>query len=147
MKRLKYGIGTALLGIGLLFFAGCGHKEQTLTIKIFVDGSDVVKVNGNRLWIEHGTGSLPQNPPDKTIYVNGQTWTPTWNDKTSTEFAGLNPAFRPHDPQKIHLTKRAGRGRVSIETFPSSDNNQTLSIKIDDEEDGGADWYDVLVSW
>ena len=143
MKRLRYAIGTVLLGIGLLFFSGCGHKEQTFTIKIFVDGSDVVKASGNRLWIEHSTGSLP----GKEIFVNGQSWSPLWNDKTSTEFAGLNRAFRPHDPQKIQVTKRAGRGPVSIETFPSSDNNQTLSIKIDDEADGGADWYDVLVSW
>ena len=143
MKKLEYAIGTVLLAIGLLFFSGCGHKEQTFTIKIFVDGSDVVKASGNRLWIEHATGSLP----GKTIYVNGQAWSPLWKDKTSTEFAGLNPAFRPHDPQKIQLTKRAGRGTVSIETFPSSDNNQTLSIKIDDEEFGGADWYDILVSW
>ena len=90
MKRLNHAIGTALLGIGLLFFSGCGHKEkeQTFTIKIFVDGSDVVKASGNRLWIEHGTGSLP----GKTIYVNGQAWSPLWNGKTSTEFAGLNPA-------------------------------------------------------
>jgi hypothetical protein len=143
MKRLRYAIGTVLLGIGLLFFSGCGHKEQTFTIKIFVDGSDVVKASGNRLWIEHSTGSLP----GKEIFVNGQSWSPLWNDKTSTEYAGLNPAFRPRDPQKIQLTKRVGRGTVSIETFPSSDNNQTLSIKIDDEADGGADWYDVLVSW
>ena len=100
MKRLKYAIGTALLGIGLLFFSGCGHKEQTFTIKIFVDGSDVVKASGNRLWIEHVSGSLP----GKTIYVNGQTWSPLWNDKTTTEFAGLNPAFKPRDPQKIQLT-------------------------------------------
>jgi hypothetical protein len=146
MKKLKYAIGTALLGVGLLFFVGCGHKEQTFTIKIFVDGSDVVKASGNRLWIEHESASLP----GKTIYVNGQAWSPLWNDrtnKTSTEFAGLNPAFRPHDPQKIQVTKRAGRGPVSIETFPSSDNDQTLSIKIDDDDPPGADWYDVQVSW
>lgn len=143
MKRLRYAMGPALLGIGLLFFSGCGHKEQSFAIRIFVDGSDVVKASGTRLWIEHATGSLP----GKVIYVNGQAWTPTWNDKTSTEFAGLNPAFRTRDPQKIQLTKRAGRGTVSIETFPSSDNDQTLSIKIDDEEFGGADWYDVQVSW
>ena len=143
MKTLNYVIGTALLGIGLLFFIGCGHREQACTVKVFVDGSDVVKMSGNRLWIEHKSAGLP----GKVIYVNGQAWSPIWNDKTSTEFAGLNPAFRPHDPQKIQLTKRAGRGTVSIETFPSSDNDQTLSIKIDDDDFGGADWYDVLVSW
>ena len=143
MKRVNYVIGIALLGTGLLFFSGCGHKEQTFTIKVFVDGSDVVKTSGNRLWIEHDTGSLP----GKTIYVNGQAWTPTWNDKTSTEFAGLNPTFMPRDPQMIQLTKRAGRGTVSIETFPSPDNGRTLAIRIDDNDFGGADWYDILVSW
>ena len=143
MKTIKYAIGTALLGIGLLFFVGCGHKAQTFTVKIFVDGSDVVKASGNRLWVEHGTGALP----GKQIYVNGQTWTPTWNDKTSTEFTALKPAFRQHDSTKIQLTKQSGRGTVSVETFPSADNDWTLSIRLDDEEFGGADWYEVLVSW
>ena len=147
MKTLKYVISTVLLGIGLLFFVGCGHKEQTFTVKMFVDGSDIVKVSGNRLWIEHGTGSLPQNPPDKVIYVNGQTWTPTWNDKTSAEFAGIIPAFRPRESQKIQLTKRAGRGAISIAEYPSPDNNRMLAVKIDDEDFGGADWYEILVSW
>lgn len=132
-----------MLGVGLLFFSSCGHKAQTFTIKIFVDGSDVVKASGNRLWIEHESASLP----GKTIYVNGQAWTPTWNDKTSTAFEGLNPAFRARDPQKIQVTKQAGRGTVSIAEYPSADNGRGVSIKIDDEEFGGADWYEVLVSW
>ena len=142
MKTLKYVIGTVLLGIGLLFSSSCGHKAQTFSIRIYVDGSDVVKVSGNRLWIEHDTGSLP----GKTIYVNGQAWTPIWNDKTSTEFTALNPAFNQHDSTKIQLTP-SGRGTVSVETFPSADNDWTLSFRIDDEQFGGADWYNVLVSW
>lgn len=122
--------------------AGCARKPD-LTVRIFVDGSDVVKMQGNRLWIEHDTAGLP----GKLIYVNGQTWTPTWKDKVSTEFMGLDRPLKLHVGDKIQIVKRAGRGMVSIEQFPSADNDQTLAVRISDDDFGGADWYDVSIWW
>ena len=132
--------GAAALVAG--FVSGCGNRQQ-LTIRAFIDGSDVVKVSDNRLWIEHKDASLP----GKQIFVNGQAWTPTWTNNVSSEFDGLNPAFRPHDPQTIHIAKRAGRGTVSFEQFPTLDNDKTLAVRIDDNDFGGADWYESVISW
>lgn|ERR1017187_1780072 len=124
------------------FASGCSNRRQ-LTVKAFIDGSDVIKVSNNKLWFEHDTFSLP----GKTIYVNGMAWTPKWNDKVSAEFAGLNPVFRPRDPQKIQITKRTGRGTVSIEQFPAPANDETLAVRIDDGDIAGADWYEIDISW
>ena len=144
INLLKSNVVGFLSAVALVasFASGCGIRQQ-LTVRAFIVGSDVVKVSGNKLWLEHDTFSLP----GKTIYVNGQAWTPQWNDKVSTEFAGLKPAFKTRDPQKIQLTKRVGRGTVSIEQFPTSINNETLAVRIDDGDFGGADWYEIVISW
>ena len=134
-------ICVALAVVLLAFLIGAGHHQ--LTVKAFIDASDVVKVSGNRLWFEHETGTLP----GRNIFVNGEAWSPSWTNNVSAEFVGLNPAFRPHDPQKIQITKRLGRGTVSVAQFPSPANDETLAVRIDDEDFGGADWYEVVISW
>jgi hypothetical protein len=141
---LKFNVAGCLCAAALIagFASGCGQRRQ-LTVRAFIDGSDVIKVSYNKLWFEHDTAALP----GKTIYVNGTPWTPGWTNKVSTEFAGLNPKFIPHDPQKIQITKRAGRGIVSFEQFPSEANNETLAVRINDDDFGGADWYDIVISW
>jgi serine/threonine protein kinase len=135
------GICVALAAVLLAFLIGFDHHQ--LTVKAFIDASDVVKVSGNRLWFEHETGTLP----GRNIFVNGKAWSPSWTNNVSTEFVGLNPAFRPHDPQKIQITKRVGRGTVSVAQFPSPANDETLAVRIDDVDFGGADWYEVVISW
>ena len=136
------GIACVALVIALLtFLAGLSH--HTLTVRAFIDGIDVIKVSGNKLWFEHEESALP----GKNIFVNGKAWTPSWTNNVSTEFAGLNAVFRSIDAQKIQITKRVGRGTVSVAQFPSPANDETLAVRIDDEDFGGADWYEVVISW
>jgi serine/threonine protein kinase len=136
------GIACVALVIALLTFLA-GLSRHTLTVRAFIDGIDVVKVSGNKLWFEHEESALP----GKNIFVNGKAWTPGWTNNVSTEFAGLNAVFRTIDAQKIQITKRVGRGTVSIAQFPSPANDETLAVRIDDEDFGGADWYEVVISW
>jgi hypothetical protein len=136
------GIACVALVIALLtFLAGLSHHK--LTVRAYIDGIDVIKVSGNKLWFEHEESALP----GKNIFVNGKAWTPGWTNNVSTEFAGLNAVFRPIDAQKIQITKRVGRGTVSVAQFPSPANDETLAVRIDDEDFGGADWYEVVISW
>jgi hypothetical protein len=136
------GIACVALVIALLtFLAGLSHHK--LTVRAFIDGIDVIKVSGNKLWFEHEESALP----GKNIFVNGKAWTPSWTNNVSTEFAGLIAVFRPIDAQKIQITKRVGRGTVSVAQFPSPANDETLAVRIDDEDFGGADWYEVVISW
>lgn len=138
LRSLLVGLCLALTAV-----AGCSRKPD-LTVRVFVDGSDVIKVSGRRLWIEHGTGTLP----GKLIQVNGQDWTPTWSTNgISSEFTQLTPPFVARAGQKIQVTRKIGRGDASIQQFPSADNEQTLAVRIDDEEFGGADWYEINISW
>jgi hypothetical protein len=142
MKRFIRVMALVLLGMaGLAFVGGCG-KPHVLAFRAVVDGSDVVKVSGSRLWIEHEDFQLPAQ-----IFINGKPWHPVWNDKVSAPLEGLSPAFHPRDSMKVKLTQLKGRGPVSIIQLPNSANDQTLAFRIDDNQWGGADTYDIRVSW
>jgi hypothetical protein len=142
MRRTSHMTALVLVGLaGLAFFSGCG-QQRALTISADVDGSDVVKMSGNKLWIEHEEFQLPQR-----IIVNDKVWIPQWTTNVSTPFEGLQPPFAPRDPRKIKVSKKAGRGTVTITQRPSAENDQTLGIRIDDNEQPGADRYTIRVVW
>jgi len=131
-----------LVGIAsLAFLNGCGQR-RALTFSADVDGSDVVKVSGNKLWVEHEEFQLPQR-----IILNDKVWIPQWTTNVSAPYEGLQPPFAPRDPWKIKVSKKAGRGAVTITQLPSVANDQTLGIRIDDNEQPGSARYEIRVSW
>ena len=142
MKRAIPVMALMLLGMaGLVFVSGCG-KPHVLAFRAVVDGSDVVKVSGSQLWIEHEDFSLPGQ-----IFINSKPWHPVWTDKMSAPFQGLSPAFNPRDSMKVKITQLKGRGPASIIQLPNSANDQTLAFRIDDNGWGGADTYEIRVTW
>src|SRR5271154_7005167 len=126
--------------IALAIFNGCS-RQKTLTIKAFVDGSDVIKVNGDKLWFEHESFKLPER-----ISINGKSWIPQWDANTNATYENLSPAFRPRDPKKIQISKKLGRGDISVVQMPLPENNETLAIRVNDDAPG-ADWYEFQISW
>jgi hypothetical protein len=129
----------ALVGIVMLAVHFLGPK--TVTFRAYVDGTDVVKISGRKLWIEHQTWQRPAK-----IFINGKIWNFAWNDKMSAPY-NLRTAFNPANPESVKVEKRAGRGSVSIAEMPTSTNDKTLAIQLDDGDQGGADWYEFTVSW
>ena len=142
MKRVIQVVALMLLGIaGLVFVNGCG-RPHVLAFRAVVDGSDVVKVSGSQLWIEHEDFEQPTQ-----IFINGKPWHPVWTDKVSEHFQDLSPAFHPGSSAKVKLVQLKGRGSVNIMQLPTSANDQTLAFRIDDNSQGGADTYEIRVSW
>ena len=142
MKRVIQVMALMLLGIAdLVFVSGCG-RPHVLAFRAVVDGSDVVKVSGNQLWIEHEEFQQPAQ-----IFINGKPWHPVWTDKVSEQYQGLSPAFHPSVSAKVKITQLKGRGSVNIIQLPTSANDQTLAFRIDDNDAGGADTYEIHVSW
>ena len=125
----------------ILLLSGCS-KPHVLTFRAVVDGKDVVKVSGDRLWIEHEDFELPNQ-----LFVNGKPWRPVWNEKVSAPLEGLSPAFHPRDPQKVKLAQLKGRGTVGLVQLPNTANDETLAFRIDDGPFSGADTYQVSVTW
>ncbi len=137
------------IGWGAFYFWQSSHK---VTFRAYVDGSEMVKLRGNELWIEHLTWQLPAK-----ISVNGKNWEPTWDEDSSPNFPSwqnnnsahykISTTFHPGNPKSIKITKVAGRGVIRIAQKPLPTNEQTLGILVDDGPQGGADWYEFTVSW
>jgi hypothetical protein len=131
-----------LLAVGIVagpiyFFAG----PREMTFKAYVDGTDVVKLRGQSVWIEHQAFQLPNK-----ITVNGKKWVPQWDGSTSVPYS-LGWGFNHRRGANIKLTKRIGRGTITIIEKATPGNQETLSIQVDDGSYAGADWYEFVVSW
>lgn len=87
-----------------------------------VDGRDVINIRGNQLWIEHQVG--------------GQITEATYRFESPL----------PNDQRNVTVRKVRGRGTVRVIEQPSRANNFTAKILIDDDN-GGADRYEIEVSW
>jgi len=138
----------ALFGAGVLGAAGIVFLAvhllagpKALHFKAYVDGVEVVKLSGKKLWIEHLYDQLPAK-----LSINGQKWNPVWDKNTSADYE-LHPAFKPRNADRVKLTSLAGRGTVTIMEEPTPGNDETLAIRVDDGGIGGADWYEFAVSW
>jgi DNA-directed RNA polymerase subunit RPC12/RpoP len=138
----------ALIGLCVVLAAGIvaapfyifiGPKK--VTFKAYVDGTDIIKLSGGRLWIEHKKWKLPAK-----MTVNGKNWNPIWDKKTSAPYQ-LSRSFKPGNPEDVKLTKNLGRGELVILEKPSSANHETLAVKINDGDFQGADFYEFTVLW
>jgi len=128
--------------------ASPGH---IIKIRALIDGADTVKIQGNKVWYEHESWDLPGKwqGRDENTLINDTPWHPAWHIFTdhSKPYAALQPAFAPKSPADIKLKRLAGRGPINITELPGAENHQTLAVRIDDGEFGGADWYEVAIEW
>jgi serine/threonine protein kinase len=150
--KAKIAIVTAgvLLVAGALAiaFRSATETKNIITIKAFIDDKDVLKIQGNKVWWEHGQGVFPGDPKgaNQPTFINGIAWRPQWDGSNSIPFEPLASAFRPKYPAQVTLTKLSGRGDAGISDLATPANTNTLSVYFNDEE-GGADWYEVRIHW
>ena len=141
LRTVAFIIAGVLIAASIADLAFHLSGPKIVKFRASVDGVDVVKISGYRLWIEHQDFQLPIR-----VKINGANWNPAWNAGVSAPYK-LRRAFRPADPAAIKLVKLRGRGDVTILEMPSPANDQTLAIKLDDGPYGGADGYEFTVSW
>ncbi len=131
-----------------IFFRSTTQTENIITIKARIDGRDILKIQGKKVWWEHELGGFPGDPKggNEPTFINGIAWRPQWDGSNTIPFEVSAPIFRPKSPAQVTLTKLSGRGDAAISELPTPANDGTLSVYFNDEE-GGADWYDVSLLW
>jgi serine/threonine protein kinase len=149
----------ALVSAGVLLAAGAlalalvlhstSQTRHTITLKARIDGRDVLKLQGNKVWWEHELGGLPGDPQggNAPTFINGVAWRPQWDGSNSLPFVASAPFFRRKTPVEVTCTKLSGRGEAAISELPSLSNTNTLSVYFNDVEEGGADWYELSILW
>ncbi len=121
---------------------GASAGSRHLTMRIRVDGMDNFTLQDGKLSMEHKSWNKPSN-----IFVNGASWQPLWDGKNSDVFARFNPSLAPFSGVKVTFRKTRGRGSANILEMPTAANGQKLRFQIDDSGPGGADDYEVHLSW
>jgi RNA polymerase sigma factor (sigma-70 family) len=144
-------VGAAVvLTAGTATTIGVKHylSPRTIRIRAYIDGTDIIKIQGKKIWYEHLEFNLPGDPKSRkaATTINGLQWYPQWQEQTSSFFENLTPAFQPGSPPQVKLSKVLGRGVAEIQELPTPENNKTLSLYFHDD-DPGADWYEVVVEW
>ncbi len=121
---------------------GTAMSSKRIKLKLRVDGVDVIKVRDGKLWIEHKSWS---KPTDAT--VNTRSWKPTWDGNKSDEFITFVPPLAPFAGLPVEVKRTKGRGSATLKQSPSAANDQTLVFEVNDGTEGGADIYEVLITW
>lgn len=125
--RIPLFLGLALLlaGAGALAAGepSSGFGSYNFVWEGRVDGSDYLFIRGDSVWVRH----LEARPVEDARY-----------------------SFRttlPARAQMVQMDVQQGRGRVSVEEQPSSRNNYTLKILLDDTQRNGSDMYRLGLRW
>ncbi len=125
------------------------RKSAILKFECFIDGMDLLYINAEKLWYTHLEWELPgkwdgNNHP--TI-VNNKSWYPVWNDGVSEPYLRVERNRMKEnirmdwDNQNFAIRVLTPRGVVKIIEQPSENNDQTLTLEIDDSSPSGAAWY------
>jgi len=115
---------------------------RKLSLELRVDGADILKVRQGELWIEHQSWKKPDQ-----ITVDGIPWIPVWDGKRSDKFTAFKPPLAPFGSAPIVVRKQKGRAELEVKERPSPANNQTLTLRLSDEEIGGATEVELRISW
>ena len=156
MKKFAFSV---LIASAMLALTGCisnsvDMASSRLRVRSFVDGCDVVKVKGDKVWYEHKAYSLPGQWMgfDQPTFVNGEKWTPNWDGSNSDQYTIADkqaalPANRAFTADTLKVVSKAGLGNVFVSEYPSEQNGYTLAITIDDRGADGASWYEFGLQW
>lgn len=152
---MKKTVFSVLLATVALAMTGCvtntvDTSTSRLRIRSFIDGCDLVKIQGDKVWFEHQSYALPGQWMGFTepTFVNGVAWQPAWNGSTSDQFT-MDTALpaREFGNETLQFLSNTGLGRAVIAEYPSEANGYTLSISLDDRNAQGASWYELGIDW
>jgi hypothetical protein len=135
------------LAILVVLFANIASAEGGVRIRTLIDGADVIRIDGSRLWFQHRSYKKPGVVKDgvEPTIINGKEWLPHWQDAQSLPFT-LPVALPTGVPVDLSIALKEGRGPVRIIEHPSPANGFQIAILIDDRE-SGADWYEFVLHW
>lgn len=124
-------------------------EQNSITISLAIDGSDVFILQGCFLTSEHLTFMEPGsfNMPDcnnNQATVDGVVW-PFLIKNNPFDLRQINKKFGK--ASNITVNKIAGRGIVNVTQQPGPDNNWTGKVIIDDDGPSGPDCYTIEISW
>ncbi|MBT8484782.1 MAG: tetratricopeptide repeat protein [Phycisphaerae bacterium] len=125
--------------------------RHVVTIRAWIDGTDLVKVRGDKVWFEHINHSLPgtwvgdsDDSGNEPTIIDGVEWIPQWDGRISDAFTA-DRELLPTEGHHVHVmfVRASIRGKLVMVEQPSEDNDYTFTMMFDDDVLHGAAWYEV----
>jgi RNA polymerase sigma factor (sigma-70 family) len=133
--------------------------EMTVTVRAYVDGRSRLSLKGNTAsWqnFEYAAPGKMGGHNDPTI-INGVRWIPTWEDSDVSPEVRLakskSDTFNQVEPavaaaaMVVTVEKIRCRENASVVQQPSAENDFTTIVEFDDSRTGGADWYELKLTF
>ncbi|MFH1742163.1 MAG: hypothetical protein ABIH23_24430 [bacterium] len=124
----------------------------SMTFAGYIDGTDYLHVQGDRVWYEHEFGLVPGLDDDLT-YINDEPWEPAWEDPTSYQqqmsdsYTSVNPPLPQEEGYFFRLDRTATRGWCILAQTPNAANNYEAIVLLDDIYNADAEWYEFSLVW
>jgi hypothetical protein len=172
MKPLKiFNVAVVLLGLMSQAASAqqpqCLNHLQTLTVTAWIDGRDLLFIHPGKLSWHHLDYAAPgrlggANLPTKLLMSHSRrsrqdvSWIPDWpcppenyecrdlQVKSSNFLMGLR---LPSKYQLVDMQIVRAREQLRVKQYPSADNHYTTIIDFNDNNWGGADWYEVQLTF
>jgi len=131
----------------------------TITVRAFIDGRSQLRLKRNTATWQNFDYAAPgrQGGRDEATTINGVQWRPIWDDSDlspevrvekalSDTFEGVKPTLAA-EMMNVTLTKIRCREDASVVQQPSAENDFTTIVEFNDDQIGGADWYEVKLTF
>jgi hypothetical protein len=160
MKKRFYAIAfaVAILFVGGMFIPSQGGAAiVTIDIQAYIDGRDLLSIQGNTLQWQHLNYDVPginggnNFPTYITTQVDGVTqmdnyaWYPTWLSYPFSDVLLLTPAIPA--TSDVSLEVLSYRNYLSMYQVPDAGNGYKTIIDFNDNGSGGAYWYEAKLSY
>jgi hypothetical protein len=145
------------------------QTTMTIEIQAFIDGTDYLVIKGDTLQWHHtehvavgrhgwGNGDEPTiitTFRDGSLEMDNVEWIPTWPEDPpapfmyeawSSIFEGLSTPLPETDMMVVGLTAVDARERLTLEQYPTAENDYTLIVKFSDNLGFGPTWYWARIS-
>lgn len=149
MKQQIFLAASLLLGSSVA-------SSATITISAYIDGLSSLVFQGDTVYWHHTDFAAPGrwDGNDLSTVINGYDWIPTWpfegrNDSCNCDSSSISGLFSalPSSPITVTLNSLGSPGPVTILEQPNPLNNYSLVVQFDDNNRGGASWYNVELSY
>ncbi len=141
--------GQSLEALAIRSDENLGPPMSKITIKVLVDATSEMRIQGRDLWMDHNDGGGSRPGMHQGVFpttVNGVEWMPTWIDLVTDKFDLRNAAFPSEGSANVHISQIDGRGSVEVKEEPSEANDHTLVLALKDGG-SGSDWLEFRITW
>jgi len=139
---MAFAVGCLLFFFFLVVCKNAQAQCFTYTVKVCIDGSDYLHIQGNSMWWQHVNHQAPGAhsgcPGSNYIFVNGNQWAP-WN----------SPYTLPNSTTCHNMTWMVNQcfHGCSLTQAPSASNNWETIYYFNDDPPGGPHMYEIAFTF